>query len=124
MATCLKKGPDREAVLANVRAALVERIRKELVTLPQYDVFDNISFQLDENEFVTLSGQVRLPSLKVSAERVVSGVEGVRGVINRLEVLPTSAFDDDIRRVAFLQIYSSSQLSRYGLQAVPPFTSS
>jgi hyperosmotically inducible protein len=50
----------------------------------------------------------------------VSDVEGVRGVINRLEVLPTSAFDDDIRRVAFLQIYSNSQLSRYGLQAVPP----
>jgi hyperosmotically inducible periplasmic protein len=69
---------------------------------------------------VTLSGQVHLPSLKVSAERVVSSIEGVRGVINQLEVLPTSPFDDDIRRVAFLQIYSHSQLSRYGLQAVPP----
>jgi len=116
----LKKGADREAVLAGVRAALGEKIRKELVTLPQYDVFDNVNFQLDENDLVTLSGQVRLPSLKVSAERVVGKVEGVRGVINQLEVLPNSAFDDDIRRVAFLQIYSHSQLSRYGLQAVPP----
>jgi len=118
--TALKKGTDREAVLANVRATLGEKIRNELVTLPQYDVFDNVEFQLDENDMVTLSGQVRLPSLKVSAERVVAKIEGVRGVINKLEVLPTSAFDDDIRRVAFLQIYSYSQLSRYGLQAVPP----
>jgi hyperosmotically inducible protein len=118
--TTLKKGTDRQELLANVRAALGNKIRKELITLPQYDVFDNVNFLLDENEIVTLSGHVRLPSLKVSAERVVRNVEGVRGVINQIEVLPTSAFDDDIRRVAFLQIYSHSQLSRYGLQAVPP----
>jgi osmotically-inducible protein OsmY len=61
-----------------------------------------------------------MPSLKVSAERVVSNIEGVKDVVNEIEVLPTSPFDDDIRRVAFLQIYSHSQLSRYGLQAVPP----
>jgi hyperosmotically inducible periplasmic protein len=118
--TTLKKGTDRPELLANVRAALVNKIRKELITLPQYDVFDNVNFLLDENEIVTLSGQVRLPSLKVSAERVVRQVEGVRGVFNQIEVLPTSTFDDDIRGVAFLQIYSHSQLSRYGLQAVPP----
>jgi hyperosmotically inducible protein len=118
--TTLKKGTDHEELLANVREALTKKIRKELVTLPQYDVFDNVNFILDENEIVTLSGHVRLPSLKVSAERVVRKVEGVRGVMNQLEVLPTSAFDDDIRRMAFLQIYSHSQLSRYGLQAIPP----
>ena len=117
--TTLKKGTDRPELLANVRAALGNKIRKELITLP-HDVFDNVNFFLDENEIVTLSGQVRLPSLKVSAERVVRNVEGVRGVINQLEVLPTSTFDDDIRGVAFLQIYSHSQLSRYGLKAVPP----
>jgi hyperosmotically inducible protein len=118
--TTLKKRTDRQELLANVRATLGNKIRKELITLPQYDVFDNVNFLLDHNEIVTLSGQVRLPSLKVSAERVVRNVEGVRGVINQIEVLPTSAFDEDIRRVAFLQICSHSQLGRYGLQAVPP----
>lgn len=116
----LRERADREEVLRNVRTKLAERIRKELVTLPQYSIFDNLGFRLDENEVVTLSGQVRLPSLKVSAERAVKNVEGVRGIINQLEVLPTSSFDDDIRRVAYRRIYSQSQLSRYGFQAVPP----
>jgi osmotically-inducible protein OsmY len=61
-----------------------------------------------------------MPTFKVSAERVVSNIEGVRDVVNEIEVLPTSPFDDDIRRVAFLQIYSHGQLSRYGLRVVPP----
>jgi hyperosmotically inducible periplasmic protein len=116
----LKSEMSQEEVLANVRATLRTRIRKELITLPTYNVFDNLEFHLHDNDIVTLSGQVRMPSLKVSAERVVSNIEGVQSVINQIEVLPTSPFDDDIRRVAFLQIYSHSQLSRYGLQAVPP----
>jgi hypothetical protein len=116
----LKNEVTREEVLSNVREALRTRIHKELATLPTYNVFDNLEFHLHDNDIVTLSGQVRMPSLKVSAERVVSNIEGVKDVVNEIEVLPTSPFDDDIRRVAFLQIYSHSQLSRYGLQAVPP----
>jgi hyperosmotically inducible protein len=114
-----KKTFDREEVLKRVRAKLAQKIRKELVTLPNHDVFDNLLFSLDENYVVTLQGQARLPTLKSSAERVVSNIEGVRSVVNQVEVLPTSAFDDDIRRAAFLQIYSQSQLSRYALRAVP-----
>jgi BON domain-containing protein len=116
----LRERAGREEILKKVRIKLAERIRKELVTLPQYSIFDNLGFRLDENEVVTLSGQVRLPSLKITAERAVKSIEGVRGIINQLEVLPTSFFDDDIRRVAYRRIYSQSQLSRYGFQAVPP----
>ena len=116
----LKSEMSQEEVLASVRATLRTKIRKELVTLPTYNVFDNLDFHLHDNDIVTLSGQVRMPSLKVSAERVVSNIEGVKSVINQIEILPTSPFDDDIRRVAFLQIYSHGQLSRYGLHDVPP----
>ena len=115
----LKRTFDRETVLKQVRAKLAQKIRKELVTLPNYDVFDNLLFSLDKNDVVTLRGQARLPTLKSSAERVVGNIEGVRSVVNQIEVLPNSAFDDDIRRAAFLQIYSQSQLSRYALRAVP-----
>ena len=116
----MKKASGHDEVLRRVRERLVEKIRKELVTLPNYDMFDNLLFSLDDKDIVTLSGQVRLPSLKVSAERVVGNLEGVREVINQIEVLPTSPFDDDIRREAFTRIYSQSQLNRYALQAVPP----
>jgi BON domain len=113
-----KKGAHREENVANVRAALGEKIRRELVTLGR--VFDNVSFHLDENNIVTLSGRVQLPSLKVSAQRAARNIEGVRGVINQLEVLPTSSLDDEIRPEPSLQIYSHSQPSRSVLQAVRP----
>ena len=61
-----------------------------------------------------LSGQVQLPSLKVSAQRAAMNIEDVRGVINQLELLP--AFDDDIPSEPSLQIYSHSQPSH----AIPP----
>ena len=106
----LKEGADREENLAKVRPALGKKIRRELVTLGR--VFDNVSFHLDENNIVTLSGQVQLRSLKVSAQRAARNIDGVRGVINQLEVVPTSPLGDDIRRAASLQIYAHSQLSR------------
>jgi hyperosmotically inducible protein len=115
----LKKAAGHDEIFQRVRERLAEKIRKELVTLPNYDVFDNLLFSLDEKDVVTLSGQLRLPSLKVSAERVVRNLEGVSKVINVIEVLPTSPFDDDIRRDAFIRIYSQSQLNRYSLRAVP-----
>ena len=43
-------------------------------------------------------------------------IEGVRGVINQLELLPILSFDDDIRSEPSLQIYSHSQTSH----AIPP----
>lgn len=113
-----KKRADIDQNLASDRAALGEKIRRELVTLRR--VFDNVSFHLDENNIVILSGQVRLPSLKVSAQRAAMNIEGVRGVINQLQVLSASSLDDDIRREASFQIYSHSQLSHYGLQAISP----
>ena len=61
-----------------------------------------------------LSGQVQLPSLKVSAQRAAMNIEDVRGVINQPELLP--AFDDDIPSEPSLQIYSHSQPSH----AIPP----
>jgi hyperosmotically inducible protein len=98
--------------LANDRPALGEKIRRELVTLGR--VFVNVSFHLDGNNIVILSGQVQLPSLKASAQRAAMNIEDVRGVINQLELLP--AFDDDIRSEPSLQIYSHSQPSH----AIPP----
>ena len=101
------------------RSGLEKRIRKELLTLPNYDVFDNISFTLGPKDIVTLLGQVRLPSVRVGAERVVSRIEGVRAVVNELEVLPASLMDEEIRRAAFFKLYSQSLLSRYALSAIP-----
>src|SRR5215831_1357111 len=66
---------------------LIKRISKELVTLPFYGVFDNLSFKI-EGDTVTLYGQALRPTTRKDAERRVAKIEGIERVINNIEVLP------------------------------------
>ena len=98
----------------------IERqVRHELVTLPYYSVFDNMSFRVDGSK-VTLMGKVTRPVLKSNAEKALKDIEGVSEVDNQIEVLPVSTNDDQIRLAAYQAIYGQSTLSRYQIQAVPP----
>ena len=107
--------PNNAATDANT----IRKIRKELVTLPFYGVFDNLAFRYEEG-VVTLYGQVSRPTLKKAAARVVERVTGVDQVVNRIEVLPLSNFDDRIRVAVYRAIYRQPGLDRLSLQAVPP----
>jgi osmotically-inducible protein OsmY len=98
---------------------LEREVRHELVTLPYYDVFDNLEYRVDGGQ-VTLSGQVVRPTLKSSAERVVKNIEGVENVTNNIEVLPVSPNDDRLRVAVYRAIYGHTALQRYGIRSVPP----
>jgi len=104
---------------ARVQERLLREVRHELVMLPFYGVFDNLSYRV-EGDTVTLMGQVTRPTLKSDAENVVKRIEGVERVNNQIEVLPVSPNDDRIRLAVYRAIYGHPNLSRYGLQAVPP----
>jgi hyperosmotically inducible protein len=98
---------------------LAKKVRKELVTLPWYGVFDNLSYQIDGST-VTLSGQVVQPSTRKDAERRVRKLTGVERVVNNIEVLPLSPFDDSIRVSAYRTLFGwNSPLFRYGGGANP-----
>src|SRR5690242_11234297 len=97
---------------------LQKEVRHELVTLPFYDVFDNLAYKVEGNT-VTLSGQVTRPTLKTDAERAVKGIEGVERVDNRIEVLPVSPNDDRIRRAVYRAVYGTEGLDRYAMRSVP-----
>jgi hyperosmotically inducible periplasmic protein len=93
---------------------LAKKVRKELVTLPWYGVFDNLAYEIDGST-VTLYGQVVQPSTRKDAERRVSKLSGVERVVNRIEVLPLSSFDDDIRARTYRALFGwNSPLFRYG----------
>ncbi|MFP5260480.1 MAG: BON domain-containing protein [Blastocatellia bacterium] len=97
---------------------LMNKIRKELVTIPYYGVFDNLAYKIDGST-VTLYGQVVRPSTRSSAEKRVKKIEGVERVINNIEVLPLSTFDDSIRARAYRSIFRSGSLYRYAMGANP-----
>lgn len=94
------------------------KVRKELVTLPYYGVFDNLAYQVDGST-VTLQGQVVRPSTRKDAERRVARIEGVDRVINNIEVLPVSGFDDSIRARTYRAVFRSGSLYRYAMGANP-----
>jgi hyperosmotically inducible protein len=100
-------------------ADISKQIRKQLVTLPFYGVFDNLAYTYEDG-VVTLYGQVVRPTTKKDAERSVARIQGVDQVINRIEVLPLSSFDDRIRIAAYRAIYRQPGIDRLALQAVPP----
>ena len=101
-------------------SSLENAVRHELVMLPWYSVFDNLSFQVDPNGVVTLTGQVYRPTLKSDAGNVVKRLEGVTAVKNQIEVLPLSPFDDRIRLAVARSIFGfNGPLYRYAMGSVP-----
>lgn len=51
---------------------------------------------------------------------MVKKIEGVERVNNRIEVLPTSPFDDNLRLRLFRAIYGGAPLDRYSLGVNKP----
>jgi hyperosmotically inducible protein len=101
-------------------ADLVKEVRKELVTLPFFGVFDWLEGKVEPDGTVYLGGQVTRPTLKKDAQRRVEKVEGVDRVINQIEVLPVSPNDDRLRRAVFFELFNqNSPLFRYGQQPIP-----
>ena len=118
--TTLQDNPATGALDQKSLARIYHEVRHELVMLPYYGVFDNLSYKVDPDGTVTLMGQVARPTLKSDAENVVKRIEGVPKVVNNIEVLPTSFNDDRIRKAVYRAIYGNSVLSQYQLRAVPP----
>ena len=111
--------PAESAAERTAYEQLAKKVRKELVTLPWYGVFDNLAYEIDGST-VKLYGQVVRPTTRTDAERRVRRLAGVERVENNIEVLPLSSFDDSIRAATYRTLYGwNSPLFRYGRGANP-----
>jgi hypothetical protein len=90
----------------------IEEIRNALLKLPYYGVFDYLAFTYDKGT-VTLVGYAYHPSLKHDAERALKRVAGVDQIVNRIEELPPSPMDEELRWKVYYAIYGDPFLSRY-----------
>ncbi len=108
-----------QAVSPEVQAKLVEGIRHAILMQPYYGVFDNLGYTLD-GRTVTLQGQVTNPTLPLDVQRAVKKVEGVEKVINKIEVLPPSPMDAQIREQVRQKLYGFGPLFKYANMPNPP----
>ena len=94
-----------------------QEIYHKLLSLPNYGVFDHISFQINGGN-VVLTGKVLSLGTRRLAAATVKDVAGVVSVVNNIEDLPPSPFDDSIRRRA-LRTFANNGLSGYFWESRP-----
>ncbi len=112
-----QRGADRAS--PKYETWLSGQVRHRLLMLPWYGIFDNLEYQIRGHEVILL-GQVVRPVTKSDAAGTVKGIEGVTRVVNRIEVLPPSPFDDQIRRAEYRSLFlGGSPLFRYSLGVHP-----
>ncbi|RXH54025.1 hypothetical protein GRAN_4994 [Granulicella sibirica] len=91
---------------------IVQEVRHKLLSLPNYSVFDSLSFGI-QGKTIVLRGYASQPVLKSDAEKTVKGISGVAGVDNQIVVLPNSPNDDRIRIGVYRRIYGQPALRKY-----------
>jgi hyperosmotically inducible protein len=94
-------------------------ISRQVNRYVSFTIFDDVSASVDEG-VVTLMGRVTMPYKKSDIEKRVARVAGVTKVDNRIEVLPVSTFDDELRVRIARAIYGHSMFWGYAAMANPP----
>jgi hyperosmotically inducible periplasmic protein len=115
----LSMAQDRNQLSPRSVERITREVRHELLLLPYFGVFDNITYKVDGST-VTLMGDVVNPTVKSDAGNVVKKIEGVEKVDNQIEVLPPSPIDDGLRRRLFREIYGYPALEKYALGVQKP----
>jgi len=85
----------------------------------QFSIFDGIEASVTDGH-VVLDGWVTMPFKRDDIDRRVRTVAGVLSVDNRLQVLPVSQFDDELRFRIARAIYGNSAFWNYAAMANPP----
>jgi hyperosmotically inducible periplasmic protein len=96
---------------SNGSRTIEQQVRSKILRLPDYGVFDHITYEVNGST-VTLSGKAISLGTKSAAVRSVKRIPGVTEVINNIEDLPVSPFDNEIRMQA-LRTFEARGLGRY-----------
>jgi len=94
-------------------------VQREVLRYPHFTIFDSVNMQVDEG-VVVLTGKVTMPYKRNDIVKRVSRVAGIQKVEDRIEVLPVSKFDDDLRVAIARAIYSNPAFSAYRTMVNPP----
>lgn len=98
---------------------LFHQVESQVLSYPYFSIFDSVHARLNGGE-VELTGKVTMPYKRDAIALRVAKVKGVRAVRNRIDVLPVSRMDDDLRFRIARAIYSNSNFYGYGSHVNPP----
>lgn len=84
-----------------------------------YTIFDDVRASVVGGA-VTLHGQVTMPYKKKDLEKRITRIEGVQSIANKIEVLPVSTYDDELRHRVARAIYGNPSFWNYASMVNPP----
>lgn len=100
-------------------ADLADRVATAIRGYVNFGIFDDISISVD-NRDVTLTGRVTMPFKRNDIEARVKKIDGVRTLTNRIEVLPVSISDSELRQRLAIAIYGHPAFRHYASMVAPP----
>ena len=98
---------------------LGERVADAIQHYPQFEIFDDVNIAVD-NRIVRLTGRVTMPVKRDEIGKRVARIDGIRSLVNDIQVLPLSRFDDDLRIRVAKAIYNHPAFWQYATMAQPP----
>jgi osmotically-inducible protein OsmY len=102
---------------AELQSKLADKLRYDRVG---YGIMFNALALKVENGVVTVGGDVHDYPSRDSALAEVETTPGVKDVVDEINVLPTSQFDDDLRIRIARAIYRNPALQKYGMDPQKP----
>ena len=84
-----------------------------------FTIFDNLSANV-KDVVVTLTGKVTMPYKRDDILKRVAKVDGVKETRDRIDVLPVSMFDDQLRHRVARAIYGNQNFQQFAASANPP----
>ncbi len=100
-------------------AAIFQDVARQVTTYSRFTVFDDVRISVTQG-VVTLYGKVTMPYKRDDLAKRTAGVAGVKQVNNRIDVLPVSQFDDELRFRIARAIYGNPSFWHYASMANPP----
>jgi hyperosmotically inducible periplasmic protein len=106
-------GPD----LKDLR--ILDDVSATVNACPHFTIFDDVSISVEQG-VVTLVGKVTMDYKRGELQKRVGAIQGVRQVVDQLEVLPASTFDDELRQQIARAIYGNANFWPYAVMRNPP----
>jgi hyperosmotically inducible periplasmic protein len=94
-------------------------VQKQVLQYPQFTIFDSVNAEIEDG-VVVLTGKVTMPYKRTDIEKRIAKLGNVTEVQNKIEVLPVSQYDDELRLRISRAIYGNSNFWHYATMVNPP----
>ncbi len=93
-------------------------VERTIQNYPYYTIYDHVTGAVSGN-VVTLTGKVTIAQKASEIADRVSNLSGVQKVVNQIQTLPLSPFDDQLRIRIAMKIFRNPLFLNYAMQGEP-----